>query len=106
MAPSRQQVGGLPGTTPSRVTASGKRGGAASPGQTMIASEENGIYDWIVVGSGTVGATIARELGGRGQKVPILERGPYLPLKETLWRLGSMLKEVRVADKLMESAGS
>ena len=90
-------------TGPSQVTASGKRGAQARPDQAMTMSEENGIYDCIVVGSGTAGATIARELSGRGQKVLILERGPYLPLKETLWTLGSMLKEVRVADKLMEA---
>ncbi|MBD8525914.1 FAD-dependent oxidoreductase [Pseudomarimonas arenosa] len=56
-----------------------------------------------MVGSGTAGAVIARELSGRGQKVLILERGQYLPLKETVWTLGSMINEVPVADKLKEA---
>ena len=41
----------------------------------MTNSEDGEIYDCIVVGSGTAGAVIARELSGRGQKVLILERG-------------------------------
>ncbi len=60
-------------------------------------------YDCIVVGSGTAGAVIARELSGRGQKVLILERGKYLPLKETVWTLASMFSEVQVADKLNDA---
>lgn len=60
-------------------------------------------YDCIVVGSGTAGAVIARELTARGQKVLILERGQYLPLKETVWTLASMFNEVPVADKLKDA---
>jgi choline dehydrogenase-like flavoprotein len=60
-------------------------------------------YDCIVVGSGTAGAVIARELSGRGQKVLILERGERLPLKETVWTLASMFNEVPVADKLKDA---
>jgi choline dehydrogenase-like flavoprotein len=69
----------------------------------MTQFEDNDIYDCIVVGSGTAGAVIARELSGRGQKVLILERGKYLPLKETIWTLGSMFNEVQVADKLKDA---
>ena len=68
---------------------------------TMSGNSEN--YDCIVVGSGTAGAVIARELSARGQKVLILERGKYLPLKENLWTLGSMFNEVDVADKLKDA---
>lgn len=68
---------------------------------TMPAEGES--YDCIVVGSGTAGAVIARELSGRGQKVLILERGQYLSLKETVWSLGSMFHEVPVADKLKDA---
>lgn len=63
-------------------------------------SEDSEIYDCIVVGSGTAGAVVARELSGRGQKVLMLERGKYLPLKENVWTLGSLFHEIDVADKL------
>lgn len=69
----------------------------------MTKSGDGEIYDCIVVGSGTAGAVIARELSGRGQKVLILERGQYLPLKETVWTLASMFNEVQVADKLKDA---
>ncbi len=69
----------------------------------MTNSEDGEIYDCIVVGSGTAGAVIARELSGRGQKVLILERGQYFPLKETVWTLASMFNEVRVADELKDA---
>jgi choline dehydrogenase-like flavoprotein len=69
----------------------------------MTMSGNSQIYDCIVVGSGTAGAVIARELSARGQKVLILERGKYLPLKENLWTLGSMINEVDVADKLKDA---
>lgn len=68
---------------------------------TMSGNDET--FDCIVVGSGTAGAVIARELSGCGQKVLILERGQYLPLKETVWTLGSMFNEVPVADKLKDA---
>ena len=69
----------------------------------MTMSEENEIYDCIVIGSGTAGAVIARELSARGQKVLILERGKYLTLKENIWTLASMFNEVDVADKLKDA---
>lgn len=69
----------------------------------MTMSGDGEIYDCIVVGSGTAGAVIARELSGRGQKVLILERGQYLQLKETVWTLGTMFHEVPVADKIKEA---
>ena len=50
----------------------------------MSTAGDGEIYDCIVVGSRTAGAVVARGLGGRGQKFLILERGPYLTLKETL----------------------
>jgi choline dehydrogenase-like flavoprotein len=69
----------------------------------MNMTADGEVYDCIVVGSGTAGAVIARELSGRGQKVLILERGQYFPLKETVWTLASMFNEVPVADKLKDA---
>lgn len=46
-------------------------------------------YDFIVVGSGPGGGTVARELTNRGKKVLILERGPNPELK------GSLLQYIR-----------
>ncbi|RDZ28532.1 FAD-dependent oxidoreductase [Lysobacter silvisoli] len=69
----------------------------------MNTSKDKEIYDCIVVGSGTAGAVIARELSRSGQRVLILERGKYIPLKENVWTLGSMFNEVPVADKLKDA---
>lgn len=60
-------------------------------------------YDCIIVGSGTAGSTLARELARAGQRVLVLERGRYRPLKETVWTLASMFNEVRVADGLKDA---
>ncbi len=43
-------------------------------------------YDAIIVGSGPGGATLAKELSDRNQKVLILEWGPGGPVTGTLWR--------------------
>lgn len=59
-------------------------------------------YDVIVIGSGTCGATIARELSKDKKKVLILERGGNVPLGENLWRYASILSEVQVTDKLKD----
>jgi choline dehydrogenase-like flavoprotein len=47
-------------------------------------------YDAIVVGSGPGGATVARALARRGQRVLILEQGSAAPLKGTLVQMAQM----------------
>src|SRR5687768_4945469 len=59
-------------------------------------------YDVIVVGSGTSGATLARELCKQKKKVLLLERGGNKPLKETLGGLFSIFDEQPVGKKLKE----
>ncbi len=59
-------------------------------------------FDAIVVGSGTCGATIAKELSKQNKKVLILERGGNAPLKESIMGYAKISNEVRVADKLKD----
>ncbi|EDP94605.1 FAD-dependent oxidoreductase [Kordia algicida OT-1] len=59
-------------------------------------------YDAIIIGSGTCGATIARELCKQNKKVLILERGATLPLKESLLGIGALANEVPVSGKLKD----
>jgi hypothetical protein len=56
----------------------------------------NDEFDAIVIGSGAGGATVARELSKRGQKVLILERGGNAPLREGLLGAISVFSGVRV----------
>jgi len=55
-------------------------------------------FDAIIVGSGTCGATIARELGKRNKKVLMLERGGNAALKETLGAFAAMGDRVQVGE--------
>lgn len=57
-------------------------------------------YDAVIVGSGTAGATLARELTLAGQKVLVLEQGKFAPLKESFWGIASIADEVKVGDKM------
>lgn len=59
-------------------------------------------YDFLIIGSGTAGATLARELSAQGSRVMILERGEHRKLKETVWGAASILNEIKVADKLKD----
>ena len=36
-------------------------------------------FDIIIIGSGAGGGTIARELASTGAKIPIVERGDFVP---------------------------
>lgn len=59
-------------------------------------------FDYLIIGSGTAGATLARELSRGGQRVLILERGEHRPLQETVWGIVSILDEAGVADRLKD----
>lgn len=64
---------------------------------TQMVGEE---FDVIVIGSGTSGATVARELTKLNKRVLILEKGTNKPLKETFMGLASIVNEVSVGHKL------
>ena len=55
-------------------------------------------YDVIVVGSGTAGATVARELARQNRKVLLIEKGDTRPLKETLMAIMAVAEEVKLGD--------
>lgn len=57
-------------------------------------------FDVVVIGSGTCGATIARELSRRNKKVLLLERGGHAALRESLVGFASISDEVTVGRKL------
>jgi len=57
-------------------------------------------FDVIVVGSGTCGATIARELSRQKKKVLVLEQGTNRELKESFLSAASIANAVTVSDKL------
>ncbi len=57
-------------------------------------------YDVIVVGSGTCGATVARELVKQNKKVLLLEKGADTPLRETLAGFAAVAKEFPVGSNM------
>ncbi|WP_034246244.1 GMC family oxidoreductase N-terminal domain-containing protein [Aquimarina atlantica] len=59
-------------------------------------------FDAIIVGSGTCGATIAKELSKQNKRVLILERGGNGPLKESLIGYAKISNEIRVTNKLKD----
>ncbi|MDQ1812378.1 FAD-dependent oxidoreductase [Massilia sp. CCM 9210] len=63
----------------------------------MKIQEENE-FDAIVIGSGTCGATIARELSRQKKKVLILERGADAALRETFMGIASIANQVFLGD--------
>lgn len=63
----------------------------------MIHDEE---FDAIIVGSGTCGATLARELTLSNKKVLMLERGGNTPLKESVLGFASIADEVPLGNKM------
>lgn len=71
----------------------------------MTELNSNNQYDAIIIGSGTCGATIARELALQNKKVLILEKGGDDPLSETLPGIAPILNEVSVGPKLKDMRG-
>lgn len=57
-------------------------------------------FDAIIVGSGTCGAIIARELSKQKKTVLILEQGTNAPLKDNFLGVASIANEVTVADNM------
>ena len=39
----------------------------------------NGDYDFIIIGSGAGGGTLAWKLAPSGKRILLIERGPYVP---------------------------
>ena len=60
--------------------------------------EQANQFDAVIVGSGTCGSTIARELTRHNKKVLVLERGGDVPLKENFMTIASIADEVRLGD--------
>lgn len=57
-------------------------------------------FDAVIVGSGTCGATLAKELSHNNKKVLILERGGNAPLKESLLGFATIADEVPLGNKM------
>ncbi|QHI36102.1 putative GMC-type oxidoreductase [Kordia antarctica] len=68
----------------------------------MTELNQNNQYDAIIIGSGTCGATIAKELAKQKKKVLILERGKTVLLKESLSGIVSIMNEISVGKKLKD----
>src|SRR5262245_27783774 len=67
--------------------------------------DEREVADVIVVGSGTCGATVARELARRNKRVLILERGANTPLREKLSSILAVTREYSVGEGLKAATG-
>lgn len=65
--------------------------------------DRNPNFDAIIIGSGTSGATIARELARAQKKVLLLERGGMQQLRETLVGIASIADEVKLGPDNLSS---
>ncbi|MFN7022500.1 MAG: FAD-dependent oxidoreductase [Phycisphaerales bacterium] len=52
-------------------------------------------YDYVVIGTGAGGGTIAHELAKSGKRILILERGGFLPRERENWETGAVFGEKR-----------
>jgi hypothetical protein len=64
----------------------------------MDMTQKNSDYDAIIIGSGTSGATIARELSKQNKKVLIIERGGDVALKENFKTIAAIADTVKLGD--------
>lgn len=53
-------------------------------------------YDVVIVGSGTCGSTLARELASAGKRVLVLERGKHVALRESFGAIASMIDQIKI----------
>ena len=53
-------------------------------------------YDVVIVGSGTCGSMLARELTAAGKRVLVLERGRHVALRESFGAIASMIDQVKI----------
>jgi len=56
-------------------------------------------YDFIIIGSGAGGGTLAHKLASSGKSILIIERGPYVPREKENWDIRSVHVEGRYHPK-------
>ena len=65
-------------------------------------------YDLIIVGIGAGGGTLARHLAPSGKRIPLLERGDWLPREPSNWLVHDVFVENRYvsADAWYDASGT
>lgn len=57
------------------------------------------VYDYIIIGTGAGGGTIAKVLADSGKSILILERGTFLPQEKENWESSAVFGEERYQTK-------
>ena len=67
----------------------------------------NGHYDFIIIGTGAGGGTLARKLAPSGKKILILERGDYVKREPANWdpRMVNLEAKYNTKEVWYDSAG-
>src|SRR4029434_9251129 len=55
------------------------------PGLVRPIDMSNGNFDFIIIGSGAGGGTLAYRLAPSGKRILLIERGPYVPREKDNW---------------------